>query len=124
MARTWSLLFGLAGILGTAAAVYRLQARESEWEPRHYWFLGLGALFPAWLVGFLGLLQPATAQPVESPLPPPALFSSGGGLIGIIATDYLLRRFTPSSPRRRAVVGWLCGCLGLLPAWIIVLLNL
>jgi hypothetical protein len=124
MIRTWSLLLGLVGILGTGAAVRPLQVKTPGRELRQYWFLGLAALFPAWLIAFLGLLQPATEQPVDVPLPPPALFSSAAGLIGLIATDYVLRRLQKPGANFRAVTWWLLGWLALFPAWMVLLLSL
>ena len=124
MIRTWSLVVGIVGVLGTGAAVRRLQAKNSGRELRHYWLLGAGALFPAWLIAFLGLLQPATKQPVDVPLPPQALLSSGAALLGLIATDYLLRRLQKPGANSSPLTCWLLGCLALVPAWIVLLLSL
>ena len=99
-----------------------LRKKDPERKLQHYWFLGLLALFPAWLIGFLALIQPATEQAVDVPLPPPALLSSGAGLLGIIATDYLLRR--RQKPLPTPLAWWAFGWLALLPAWIVLLLSL
>jgi hypothetical protein len=122
--RTWSLVVGIVGVLGTGAVVRWLQAKSAGREPRHYWLLGVAALFPAWLLAFLGLLQPANKQPVDVPLPPHALLSSGVGLLGLIATDYLLRRLPKPGTHFSPLTCWLLGCLALVPAWIVLLLSL
>ncbi len=114
----WSVLTGVAGVFATWAALAYL-----EKEPRHYWFLGLAGLFPAWLIAFLGLLQPVTQGAADVPLPPRALFSSGAALLGVIVTDYLLRQSQKSGLALRAVTYWLLGLIALLPAWCIALVS-
>lgn len=114
-----SIVIGAVGVLGTAVAMAYLKK-----EPRHCWFLGLAGLFPAWLIAFLGLLQPVTqGAAADVPLPPRALFSSGAALLGIIITDYLLRRMQISGLALRAVIYWIIGLVALLPAWCIALLS-
>ncbi len=120
MIQTGSVIVGLVGILGTGAALFYRQGKASEWKPQHYWFLGLAGLFPAWLVAFLALLEPVAQQAAETPLPPKALLSSGAGLLGIIATDYLLRRLQKSGSALPSVTYWVLGVVALLPAWLIV----
>ena len=117
----WSIIIGVVGILGTWAALAYLKGRASDWQPRHYWFLGLAGLFPAWLIAFLGLLQPLTQRADETPLPPRAILSSGALLFGIIVTDYLLRRFQKSERTFPAITYWIIGLVALLPAWCIAL---
>ena len=119
----WSVIAAVVGVLGTGAAVLRLARKTYERNAQHYWFLGLGALFPAWLMAFLGLLQPLTKETADAPLPPRAIFSSGAALFGIIVTDYLLRRFQKSGRPFPAVTYWLLGWLALLPAWLIALVS-
>jgi amino acid transporter len=123
MVRTWSVLVGVVGILGTGTALRYLQAKYPEWEQRYFWFLGLAALFPGWMIAFLGLLQPLN-QRDNVPLPPPAILSSGAGLLGIIVTDYVLRRFQNPVRVFSPSTCWRLGYLALLPAWLILLLNL
>jgi len=122
MIQTWSILVGLVGIVGTGVSAQILQRKDPKRRFQHYWFLGLFALFPAWLIAFLALIQPASEQAVDVPLPPPALLSSGAGLLGIIATDYLLRR--RQKPLSTPLAWWAFGLLALLPAWIVILLSL
>jgi uncharacterized membrane protein YuzA (DUF378 family) len=100
-----------------------MKERASDWRPQHYWLLGLAALFPAWLIAFLGLLQPLTKETAEAPLPPRALFSSATGLMGIIATDYLLRQLQKSAQTLKPVTYWIIGLIALLPAWCIALAS-
>lgn len=119
----WSITTGIVGVFGTWAAVTYLERRVSDWRPHHYWFLGLAGLFPAWLIAFLSLLQPVTKGASEAPLPPQAIFSSGGALLGIIGTDYLLRRLQESGRTVRPVTYWALGLLALLPGWLIALVR-
>lgn len=111
-----SAIIGVVGILATGVAVFYLQAKKPEWKPQQYWLLGLAGLFPAWLVAFLSLLPAATAPGRDTPLPPRALFSSVAGLLGVIATDYLLRRLQKAGCTLRPLTYWLIGWLSLLPA--------
>lgn len=120
----WSIATGMIGVFGTWAAVAYLKERLPDWRLHHYWFLGLAGLFPAWLIAFLALLQPVTEGAVEAPLPPQAIFSSGAALFGIIATDYLLRRFQKSGRALTHLTSWALGLLALLPAWLIALVVL
>lgn len=117
----WPVLTGVAGVFATWAAVAYLDGKTSDRREHRYWLLGLAGLFPAWLIAFLGLLQPVTQKPDETPLPPRALLSSGALLCGIIATDFLLRRLQKSGHSLRPVVYWIIGLVALLPAWLIAL---
>lgn len=110
-----SLIIALIGFTAGAAALLYLKNRE----PRRYWLLGLAGLFPAWLVAFLAVIQPASQSPVDVPLPPRALFSSAAGLLGVIATDYWLRRSQQSGRVLTPVMWWIVGCIALIPAWLI-----
>ena len=77
-----------------------------------------------WLVAFLAVIQPASQSAVDVPLPPRALLSSAIGLIGVIATDYLLRRSQQTGRELSPVTWWVIGWLSLAPAWLIVTINL
>jgi uncharacterized membrane protein (GlpM family) len=115
-----SLILAVVGVLASAAARIFLKDRP----PRHYWLIGLATLFPAWLVAFLAVISPASQSPVDVPLPPRALFSSSVGLMGIIATDYLLRQSEQTGRVFTPVVCWLIGLGALIPAWLIAAVNL
>lgn len=123
MIRMWSLIVGLTGLFTTGAAVPFVARRSSEPKPQLYWFFGLAGLFPAWLMAFLGLLQPVAQQAADVPLPPLALFSSAAGLLGIIATDYWLRRSQNAGYTFAPVRYWTLGWLALLPAWFIAMIG-
>ena len=109
-----SLVIAGAGMLasGIAAAYAAKDARQA-------WMLGLAAIFPAWLVAFLTLVDPASRSAVDVPLPPRALLSSGAGLLGVIATDYWMRK---SGAAVTATVAWISGVAALVPAWLIAAL--
>jgi hypothetical protein len=110
-----SLVIAAVGLVASAVAVFYLKGRE----PRHYWLLGLAGIFPAWLIAFLTVIQPASESPVDVPLPPRALFSSAAGLIGVIATDYFIRRAQARGGVLTPVMWWMIGWAALLPAWLI-----
>ena len=111
----WSMIVAVVGIVASGVAVFSLKGRRAQ----HYWLLGLAGLFPAWLVAFLAVISPASQSPVDVPLPPRALFSSSIGLMGIIATDYLLRQSERTGRVFTPVVCWLIGLAALIPAWLI-----
>jgi hypothetical protein len=124
MALASSILIALAGSLVSGVTARSLRRKNPLRDQRHYWILGVAALLPAWLMAFLRIIQPASAQAVDVPLPPPAILSSGAGLLGVIATDYLFRRVLNPRPGTSAVIHWLVGWVTLLPALIILLARL
>jgi hypothetical protein len=78
------------------------------------------ALFPAWLIAFLGLL-PSSVRPERNPLPRSALLSSVVALFGVVFTDTAARRLDASGYSFSPFKYWLFGVAGLLPAWLITL---
>jgi hypothetical protein len=113
-----SVILGVVGIIASSAAVFYLNQKGAD--ARKYWLIGLAGLFPAWLIAFLTVIQPASQSAVDVPLPPRALFSSAIGLIGVIATDYLLRRAQQTGRELSPFACWMIGWLALVPAWLIV----
>jgi hypothetical protein len=113
-----ALILGVVGIIASSAAVFYLIQKGGN--ARQYWLAGLAGLFPGWLIGFLAVIQPASQSAVDVPLPPRALFSSAIGLIGVIATDYMLRRSQQTGRELSPVSWWVIGWLALVPAWLIV----
>jgi len=97
-----SIVLGVLGLFTTGAVVPYLNRWVSNWGPRQHWLLGLMALFPAWLIAFLGLL-PLVA------------------LLGIVFTDTAVRRLDKSGYFLSPFKYWLLGLAGLLPAWLITL---
>jgi len=110
-----SFAIALAGIVLSAAAMLYVRP-----ESRAAWLFGLAALFPAWLSAFLTLIDPASRSAVDIPLPPRALLSSGAGLLGIIVTDYYLRKSGGALNARSA---WMMGVAALLPGWLIAAVS-
>ncbi|HKA33915.1 MAG TPA: hypothetical protein VKH64_11920 [Candidatus Binatia bacterium] len=106
-----SLIIAGAGVLASGIATC-----YAAKDPRRAWMIGLAGIFPAWLVAFLTLIDPASRSTVDVPLPPRALLSSGAGLLGVIATDYWLRK---SGVAVKTTVAWVAGVAALLPAWLI-----
>lgn len=121
--RTWSVVVGVAGMLATWIWMTCL-ARRLSFDPIRAWLLGLGALLPAWLIGFLGLLGPSSLGRPEPALKVSFILSSSAALLGVILTDAAVRRFRGSGREHRPVTYWLLGVAALLPAWGIALLSL
>lgn len=121
---SWSVALGVFGIFAAWGALVSLGRRGSDSKPQHCWLIGIAGLFPAWLIAFLALLQPATQGSAEVPLPPQALLSSGVGLGGVIVTDYLLRRAQKSGRALSPLASWGLGVVALIPACLIAWLGL
>jgi hypothetical protein len=54
----WSVMVGILGVCGTGVWVTYLSRQRTQYGLQWYWFYGLVALLPAWLVAFLSLLTP------------------------------------------------------------------
>ncbi len=121
---SWSVALGVFGIFAAWGALASLGRRGPDSKPQHCWLIGIAGLFPAWLIAFLTLLQPATQGSAEVPLPPQALLSSGVGLGGVIVTDYLLRRAQKSGRAVSPLVSWCLGVVALIPACLIAWVSL
>ncbi len=120
----WSVMSAVLGCCGAGAWMVSLCRRGVPWRPQWYWLLGLAALFPAWLLAFVGLLGPVSGQSGISPLPPIALFSSGAALLGVVLTDAAVRRWHETGRAYRPVIYWIWGLVALLPGWGLALLGL
>ena len=116
----FSIILGVLGLFATAAGVPYLSRWGSNWGPRQHWLLGVMALFPAWLIAFLGLL-PSYVGPEYDPLPRSALLSSMVALLGVVFTDTAVRRLDKSGYSLSPFTYWLLGAAGLVPAWVIAL---
>jgi hypothetical protein len=122
---TWPILVGVLGICGTGLWMVSCSRQQPPWPPQWCWFLGLAALFPAWLFTFLSLLEaPSGSGGVEVALPPAALYSAGAALLGVVGTDAAVRRLLASRHGLRPVMAWLVGVTSLAPAWGIALFGL
>ena len=116
----FSIILGVLGLFATAAGVPYLSGWGSNWGPRQHWLLGVMALFPAWLIAFLGLL-PSYVGPAYDPLPRSALLSSVVALLGVVFTDSAVRRLDKLGYSLSPFTYWLLGAAGLVPAWVIAL---
>ena len=115
-----SIVLGVLGLFATGAVMPYLSRWGSNWEPRRHWLVGLMALFPAWLIAFVGLL-PSSGVPEYDPLPRSALLSSVVALLGVVFTDTAVRRLDKSGYSLSPSKYWMLGLAGLLPAWLITL---
>jgi hypothetical protein len=81
----------------------------------------MAALAPAWLIAFLGGIEPPGAAVPNKPL---FIFSSALPLLGAIVTDAVVRHLRHSGRDRRPVTYWLIGVAALLPGWVISVIIL
>jgi hypothetical protein len=117
----WSVALGLLGVATTGLVAARLRRTLDRFGPQAYWGVGLGALFPAWLVVFVSLLGGVSLEPgLANRL---WVLSSAAGLLGVILTDGVTRRLHAGGLRPPATY-WLLGVVALLPAWLVALLGL
>jgi hypothetical protein len=119
----WSVVLGVVGVCGSGVWILVDSRRGRAYEPQRAWLIGLAALFPAWLLAFLGLLEMASGLGSEVSLPHSALWSSGAGVLGVVLTDAAVRRLSDAG-RTDPLLPWLLGVIGLVPAWGLALLAL
>jgi hypothetical protein len=115
-----SIVLGFLGVVATASVVPYLSKQVPNWGPRKYWLVGLAALFPAWLIAFLGLL-PSSVGSERDPLPRSALLCSVTAVFGVIFTEMAVRQLDKRGYSLSSFVYWLLGIAGLVPAWAIAL---
>ena len=116
-----SIVVGVIGLLGTVAVVPYLNKWVSNWRPQHHWFLGVAALFPAWLIALLALLPHSIGQGPRVPLPRSVLLCSVAALFGVIFTEMAVRQLDKRGYSLSPFSYWLLGVAGLVPAWLIAL---
>jgi hypothetical protein len=87
----WSVLIGIAGLVGSGFAAVLSGRLASAFTPLRYWLCSLAALFPAWLIALFGLLGHWTSKGPDAPMPPTVILSSSIALFGVIITDWLVR---------------------------------
>ena len=117
-----SIVAAALGVLASGLVLARLGRRPEGPDPGIAWLLGLLGVLPGWIVAFVGLLGL-----VEAPVGPVRLAfvgASAGGLIGVIATDVIVRRLRATGGPRPAVTYWLLGLLAITPAWLVTILGL
>lgn len=117
----FSITLGVLGLFATGAVVPYLNRWVSNWRPQHHWFLGLAALFPAWLIAFFSLLPHSLVQGPRAPLPRSVLLCSVAALFGVIFTEVAVRQLDKSGYSLSPFTYWLFGVAGLVPAWLIAL---
>jgi len=117
-----SVALGVLGVAMISAGWPHLRRYVPYWGPRQHWILGLAALFPAWLIAFMGLL-PSSPGGFETSLPRPALFSSAAVLLGVIFTDGLARHLQSRTDDQWPLLYCLLGMAALIPGWFIALFS-
>jgi surface polysaccharide O-acyltransferase-like enzyme len=116
-----SIVLGVLGLFATGAVVPYLNRWVSNWRPQHHWFLGLAALFPAWLIALLALLPDSIEPGQRAPLPRSVLLCSVTALFGVIFTEMAARQLDKRGYSLSPFSYWLLGVAGLVPAWVIAL---
>ncbi len=119
-----SLVAGLVGVLGTWVGLIRLKRSGSRRPAEVYWLLGLGAMFPAWLIAFLGLLGRIAGRFPERSLAAWWILSSAAAVLSVILADAAVRRLRASGEAHRPATYWLVGVATFCPAWAIALAGL
>lgn len=114
---TTSIGLAVLGIIASALAIvfsgHRLAA------PARCWFLGMGALAPAWLVSLLvfltGLADAGKGLRVY------LAGASAAALLGVIGSEYGVRRLEARSGTQAPFIFWLLGVAALVPSWLVLL---
>lgn len=88
-------------------------------SPERHWFVGMGAMVPAWLVGFLVFLTGLAAA--EKGVRIYLAASSAAALLGVIGTEYGVRYLKSRSSVVHPAVFWLLGLIALVPSWLVLL---
>lgn len=110
---------GLA-ILGVVSSVLVMAVYGSRFgSPERYWFLGIAAMAPAWLVSLLEFLTGLAAA--EKSLRLYLVGASAAALLGVIGTEYCVRYFRSSSAGWHPLIYWALGMASLVPSWGILL---
>ena len=120
----WSAIVGALGLAGTSIWVGYHSRQRQHVGLQRYWYIGLAALLPAWLLAFLGVLTPPAGQEAFATLPTAGIRSITVGLLGIILMDWAVRRLGASQRARAPIIYWLLGVAALAPAWCITLISL
>jgi len=88
-------------------------------SPERHWFLGMGAIAPAWLVSLLVFLTGLAAA--EKGVRVYLAGASAAVLLGVIGTEYCVRYLKSRPGTPHPVVFWLLGMIALAPSWLILL---
>ncbi|MGH7333540.1 MAG: hypothetical protein ACREKS_12525 [Candidatus Rokuibacteriota bacterium] len=116
-----SALLGLIGVVASRLGLTRLTASDASRDGHVYWAVGVGALGPAWLIAFVGLLPTAPGLRPQLASAASWLLSGAAALIGAIVTQARVRDSRERAEAGRATRLWCLGVLALLPAWLIAL---
>lgn len=112
---TTSIGLAVLGITASALALVFFGHRLAA--PGRRWFLGVGALAPAWLVSLLVFLTGlADAEGLRVYL----AGASAAALLGVIGSEYGARRLEARSGTP-AFTLWLLGVAALVPSWLVLL---
>jgi hypothetical protein len=118
-----SLAAGGLGLAVTFLVERALRRRGVEGPPIRPWLLGLCALGLAWVIALIGLLDVVGASATGRPRTL-FLMPSAAGLLGVIASDALLRRLDATGRPPGWLLRWLLGVAALAPSWALLLVLL
>ena len=112
---TFSIWAGVSGVLAGALALTCFRGRLGN--PERYWLVGLLAVAPAWVIALTVLLGGLSGEDPDKSLKAFLAASSACALLGVIVTEFCVRRLELRSP----VLHWLLGAAALMPSWGIIL---
>ena len=118
-----SLLAGGLGLVVSFLAERALRRGGAEGPSIRPWLLGLLALVLAWVIALVGLLEVVGTSPTGRPRTL-FLLPSAVGLLGVIASDALLRRLDAGARPPDWPLRWLLGVAALAPSWLFLLVLL
>lgn len=107
-----SLIVAALGLVASRAGTALLAGRD----PHVHWALGLVALLPGWLVGFVALLGAGPVARLTVVTAVAWTVSAATALLGAIATEAVVRRAADEARARPPFWYWRVGALALLPA--------
>lgn len=113
-----SLSIGLAIIGVVVSGLWAMFGRQFVSVER-YWLLGIAAMGPAWLVSLLTFLTGLAAG--EKSLRIYLVGASAAALLGVIGTEYWVRRSVSRATPWHWVLYWAMGAASLVPSWSVLL---
>ncbi len=112
---TLSIWIGVIGVLAGALASACLRDRLGK--PERYWMVGLAATAPAWIIALMVLLGGLSGENPDKGMKALLALSTASGLLGVIVTEFCVRRLKARPATVPGAVYWFLGAVALLPSW-------
>ncbi len=114
-----SIWVGVIGVCASAllSGWFRGRLRKAE----RYWLVGLAATVPAWIILLMVLLGELSAEHSEKGMKAVLAGGTAAGLLGVIATEFCVRRLKGCLAQVSGAFYWLLGTLALVPSWTFML---